>query len=302
MYKVLVLMSTYNGENYIRDQLDSIFAQKDVKVKLLVRDDGSSDTTINIIKELSKEKDIILYRSKNLGPAFSFLDLIRNAQLNFDDYDYYALSDQDDIWLPDKLQVATHKLTEENADLYLGSLDAFTGKDFTQHFVFQATKHSDFEAMLRNNVAGCTMVFSKKVVERIAEYNPKYLEMHDSWLVRVCQYTGLKTIVDKEPHMRYRIHGDNTCGAALTNLDKVKAYLKNVLEHDPDVASRTAHELLSGYKKYLKKNVLEYLLVLDKESTKKKRKIKLLKYFQKEKFSTKSRKYDFFFEVVTGKI
>lgn len=302
MYKVLVLMSTYNGEDYIREQLESIFNQKDVKVKLLVRDDGSSDNTVNIIKELSKERDITFYIGKNLGPAFSFLDLIRKAYLDFDDYDFYAFSDQDDIWLSDKLQIATHKLKEENANLYLGSLDAFTDKDFTQHFVFQATKYSDFEAMLRNSVAGCTMVFSKKVVERIAEYNPKYLEMHDSWVVRVCQYTGLKTIVDTEPHMRYRIHGDNTCGAALTNMDKLKTHLKNVMEHDPNVASRTAHELLTGYKKYLKQDLLEYLLVLDRESTKKKRKVKLLKYCRKEGFSTKSRKYDFFFEVVTGKI
>ena len=95
-------MSTYNGEKYIREQLDSILAQENVDVSILIRDDGSKDATLSILDEYSKRDNLSYYvDSRNLGACNSFIDLIWHVSL---DYDYYALSDQDDFWLKDKFK------------------------------------------------------------------------------------------------------------------------------------------------------------------------------------------------------
>ena len=98
MEKVIVLMSTYNGEKYIKQQVDSILNQENVSVELVVRDDGSNDNTISILKEYEKAGKLIWYTGDNKGAAYSFFDLMEYAKNRYDDYCYFALSDQDDIW------------------------------------------------------------------------------------------------------------------------------------------------------------------------------------------------------------
>ena len=107
MRNILVLMSTYNGEKYLKEQIDSILAQKNVEVTIRVRDDGSTDGTIRILEEYQKCGKLNWYSSTNMGPAKSFLDLVYNAPLK---YDYYAFCDQDDYWKEDKLYKAIERL------------------------------------------------------------------------------------------------------------------------------------------------------------------------------------------------
>ena len=95
MKTVAVLMSTYNGENYIKEQIESIFNQKGVIVKLYVRDDGSKDRTLEILKDYN----VNLEKGTNIGYIKSFMWLIKNVPFA----DYYALADQDDVWDEDKL-------------------------------------------------------------------------------------------------------------------------------------------------------------------------------------------------------
>ena len=97
--KVLVLMSTYNGEQYLQQQIDSIITQKNVDVELLVRDDGSTDKTIDILKDYQQKGLLSYYAGENLKPQLSFLHLLRHAP----ECKYYAFADQDDVWLEDKL-------------------------------------------------------------------------------------------------------------------------------------------------------------------------------------------------------
>ena len=107
MEKILVMMSTYNGEKYIREQIDSILHQKDVKVDIVVRDDGSKDNTQNILKNYSsKYKNIKWSQGDNVGPCKSFLELLYSSG----EYEYYAFADQDDYWYPNKLKAATEKM------------------------------------------------------------------------------------------------------------------------------------------------------------------------------------------------
>ena len=117
--KVQILMSTYNGEKYIRKQLDSIMNQE-IPVSLYIRDDGSSDKTVDIIKEYESRYDNISHtEGKNIGVVKSFFELFKEAS---DDADYIALADQDDIWFTDKVRRAVKALLKNKHDkplLYL---------------------------------------------------------------------------------------------------------------------------------------------------------------------------------------
>ena len=92
MKEITVLMSTYNGEMFIREQIDSILNSKDVELQLLVRDDGSSDQTIPILKSYQTKKKLSFYQGHNVRPAKSFMELLCKAPNS----KYYAFSDQDD--------------------------------------------------------------------------------------------------------------------------------------------------------------------------------------------------------------
>ena len=102
MEKVLILLSTYNGTKYIREQIDSIINQQGILPRLLVRDDGSSDNTIDILQEYKKEyswlfEDVII--GKNVGSTASFCELMKLAfEVYGNQYEYYAFADQDDSW------------------------------------------------------------------------------------------------------------------------------------------------------------------------------------------------------------
>ena len=110
MYTVQVLLSTYNGETYLKQQLDSILNQKNVAVKLFVRDDGSSDGTVDILRAYAALHDNICYLcGENCGVVASFFRLF---ELSDPDVDFYALSDQDDVWDEDKLSIACQKLEQ----------------------------------------------------------------------------------------------------------------------------------------------------------------------------------------------
>ena len=110
-------MSSYNGEMYLDEQLESIVAQKGVMTDILVRDDGSSDHTCDILDQWQQKTSLRWYSGENIGPARSFMDLLRQSG----DSCYYAFSDQDDYWLSDKLKVAVDKL-ESYDEMFNGAV------------------------------------------------------------------------------------------------------------------------------------------------------------------------------------
>lgn len=99
---VQVVMSTYNGEKYLKEQIDSILSQEGVDVRLYIRDDGSSDRTTDILASYQEHKNVKIEKGNNLGFAKSFLTALDEC----DEADYYAFSDQDDVWEKDKLSTA----------------------------------------------------------------------------------------------------------------------------------------------------------------------------------------------------
>ena len=116
MYSVAVAMSTYNGETYLREQIESILGQKDVHVELFVRDDGSEDRTLQLLREYrEKHRNVHIFRGKNAGVGNSFYQLLYKIS---PEYDYYAFADQDDIWHEQKLVRGIGLLQKSGASLY----------------------------------------------------------------------------------------------------------------------------------------------------------------------------------------
>lgn len=112
MLKVNILMSTYNGEKYIEEQIQSILNQEEVIIKLYIRDDGSTDNTVKIIESFNKE-NIVLFKMSNIGWKKSFLELTKLVE--YHDDEYYAFSDQDDVWKKNKISIAINYLEEKKS-------------------------------------------------------------------------------------------------------------------------------------------------------------------------------------------
>ena len=217
MANVLILLSTYNGEKYLAAQLESLYAQENVDIHILVRDDGSKDNTIRILNEYSsKFGKMTILAEKNIGAAMSFHTLMSYAYKDFSNFDFYAFSDQDDVWLEDKLYTATEQLSTNNGDLYYCNA-IVTDADLNKISYLGCKQDLSLQyLMFRQPALGCTQVMTKQYfsfcTELFQDYvqkTPPLIELHDVWTMWISQMIGAKVIVDDDAHMLYRQHGNN---------------------------------------------------------------------------------------------
>ncbi len=262
---VAVLMSTYNGEMYIREQIDSILSQKEVDIYLFIRDDSSTDSTVEIIEEyITKYQDrISFYRGNNIGAGCSFMDLVYTVP---DTYDYYAFSDQDDIWLDDKICSAVKMLKESGKELYMGNLIC-VDQDLN-NIGFRNTNPPDispYGIMVNNETNGCTMVFTNNFLRMFADKSKRpnadmfKARYHDSWAAIVGAVNEI-IIYDFDAHILYRQHSGNAVGATNYNNHFKRIRLKiNKLKDKSkrNGRSRIAREIVKAYPEESKK--YEYL-------------------------------------------
>lgn len=208
---IQVLMSTYNGEKYLREQIDSILSQENVNVNLLVRDDGSNDGTLKILEDYESKGKLKLIKGQNCGFIKSFLKLIDSSDMS----DYYAYADQDDVWKPDKLISGIERLKKENLNqplLYCSSLQR-VNEDLEPLNIqsYPKLKLSIYSQLVRERLAGCTFVFNKTLRDMLYGSSKLDLEYsHDSWTVLTCWATGGKVVFDDTPHILFRRYGTNT--------------------------------------------------------------------------------------------
>ncbi|MBQ3538524.1 MAG: glycosyltransferase family 2 protein [Bacteroidaceae bacterium] len=241
---VQVLMSTYNGMQYIREQLQSIYAQQGVDLSLLVRDDGSTDGTLQLLDEEQQAGRLSWYSGKNLGPAFSFWDLLHNAP----EAPYYAFCDQDDVWDADKLAVAVAAM-EGDGDkpaLYFCQTRLVDERLNEIESVKISPLLTYGESLMYNFVTGCTMVLNSAMRRELLAYKPSFIRMHDIWIYNVAQAIGAAVHFDSVPHMSYRQHGGNAVG----QINSVSFVWKNRwkrIKKNERIRSRLAQELLNGY-------------------------------------------------------
>lgn len=212
--KIVVLVSTYNGEAYLRCQLDSLIHQTR-KAEILIRDDGSSDSTRIILKEYAnKYPNIRWYTGKNLKPAHSFYDLIMNVSKA---YDYYFFCDQDDVWLNDKLEIAVDRLKDYkftpamyySATKLVDSKLNIIGENFRNPNYSRSLICSFLHGSL---ITGCTICINKELLMKLKQYTPVSMSMHDAWIHRLCLSIGGEIIADSTPHILYRQHSSNVLG------------------------------------------------------------------------------------------
>lgn len=250
MNKCLVLLSTYNGERYINELMDSVIAQENVQIDILIRDDGSTDGTLSILHRY--ENDYInVYRGNNLRPAKSFLDLIFHSS---DQYDYYALCDQDDVWKKDKICSAIKCIRDINGPvLYSSAVDV---TDANLNLIRKSITNNTFKSplydILMYGTPGCTFVFNKDLMLELKKYKPTTISMHDSWISFVCLAVGGKFYSDKNSYILYRQHGSNVLGAQRHSLWTT---MMNIVNYTGVLRSDMAKELLKGYGNYMSTDI-----------------------------------------------
>lgn len=212
---ILVLLSSYNGEKYIKDQILSILNQEiDCKVDIRIRDDGSKDNTCEIVEELIVEypERIQLIRGENIGYNGSFFELIKGAE----GYKYYSISDQDDVWLKNKLQVAKAWLDKEKSDIpLLYASTSYLVYDDMKPYGNTRKKLREFSiynTIIQNICPGHAQVFNNELLKLLQEdIDVSQIYVYDSWITNVAMLYG-KILFNNESFTLYRQHQKNQLG------------------------------------------------------------------------------------------
>lgn len=196
-------MATYNGEKFIMEQILSILPQLFPDDEMIISDDGSSDSTIEIINSIG-DKRIKLYNN-------SFKDVVKNFEFSISKSkgDYIFLSDQDDIWHPDKVKNTLECFVTSDADLIVTNvayIDQF-GVLQPEEFYKTGFKKGVWDNLKKNHFIGCAMAFKKSAKKWFLPF-PTGIPMHDWWIgLKVGRY-GKIQFLDQKLHF-YRRHNNN---------------------------------------------------------------------------------------------
>jgi glycosyltransferase involved in cell wall biosynthesis len=227
-----ILLPTYNGETYLRQQIDSILQQTYQNWQLIIRDDGSSDNTQDICKEYVEQYPnkicILADHLGNLGTRGSFLTLMQYSM-----NDYIMFCDQDDIWLPDKvLDTYEQMVAAENSFGVETSIMVYTDLkivdpqlNLISDSLFKHTnRNPSFNGISKLLMAdityGCTFMFNKKLKSLCKSIPPGI--PHDTWLPMIATTFGKMILLDK-PTILYRRHGSNTSTLKKVGLSEVSS-------------------------------------------------------------------------------
>ena len=199
---ISVCIATYNGEKFIKQQLESIICQLGAEDEIIICDDGSKDQTLKIIESLNDVRIKIFKNSfKNLILNFEFS--LKQAKGN-----YIFLSDQDDIWLPNKVDICLRNL--KNFDVVVSNCKVVNENLETIHnsfFKLNNSKKGLLTNLIKNNYLGCCLAFRREILEKALPF-PKSIPMHDIWLGFITELFFKVVFID-EPLVLYRRHGKN---------------------------------------------------------------------------------------------
>jgi len=241
MKHVVVLMSTYNGERYIREQIDSILNQVGVSVDLIIRDDGSTDSTVDIIETY---KDVSLVKGRNIGPAKSFMELLINAPKA----DYYAFADQDDIWDENKLCIAVQSLRDVSVPAV--SVGAFIRIDKQGRYIDDEPRVQEGytlpKTIVYNAPLGCTMLLNNKLKNLIKDDIPRHLRMHDHWILMLVESLDGQIVYDNKSLVLYRQHDNNVVGNGIGFCKRMQRWLYSI-KYNKNERQLQAIEMLAQY-------------------------------------------------------
>jgi glycosyltransferase involved in cell wall biosynthesis len=216
--QIAILMCTKNGAVFLGDQLKSIADQTHENWVLIVSDDGSTDETKEILERFAdiQEQEIVLTNGPGKGVCANFLSLATDPRI---DADYFAFSDQDDIWYQDKLRRALTWLggvSNDTPALYCGrtELMSIDGQLYGLSPLF--TRLPAFRnALVQNLAGGNTMVFNRAAKRIVEAAGTSEVVLHDWWLYQLVSAAGGVVHYDPQPSIKYRQHSNNLVGSNL---------------------------------------------------------------------------------------
>jgi rhamnosyltransferase len=210
---VVILLSAYNGKDYIAEQLESIWKQTyPGKIITLVRDDGSKDETPALVEGYphSENREFRLLRGENVRPQRSFLELIRLAP----EAGFYFFADQDDVWDADKIEIAVAQLQAVQGPACYCSNFRLSHTDlsvYREQALAQAPKFTPLQVLFYNKIPGCVMGFNRALMVLLQQLRLKNVMMHDSMTLCLAAACG-QVLYDPAPRISHRIHGNNVVG------------------------------------------------------------------------------------------
>ena len=215
---IAVLLTVYNGREFIEEQLQSILQQQGVKLHIFISVDLSTDNSYQWCCDFADKHPqitVLSYGQKFGGAAANFYHLIK--EVDFSAFDTIALSDHDDIWLENKLLTATTKLTEENYDAYSGNVMAFW-QDGREHLINKALPQRKYDYLFEAAGPGCTYVlrtepmllFKQLITSKWQQ--AQQVGLHDWFIYAFFRSHGLRWFIDPEYKLLYRQHAENQVG------------------------------------------------------------------------------------------
>ncbi len=215
--RVAVLLATFNGMSYLEEQIASIFAQIGFDLTVFISDDMSTDGSQDFIRGITDKKIVMLPEKKAGSAANNFFRLFCDA--DFENFDYVALSDQDDVWSPRKLQRSICKIEENECGGYSSDLLAFDDTVGKAWYLRKSEESRRLDYLFQGASAGCTYVLTRaaailvreKIRPRIDSF-PKD-KSHDWLIYAICRSHGVGWYIDNQSNIFYRQHVDNAYGA-----------------------------------------------------------------------------------------
>lgn len=210
---ISVCIATHNGEKYIEEQLNSILSQLSHEDEVIVSDDGSTDSTIEIIKSFRDPRIKIfsmMHHRKGMKAHYYVSMNFENA-LKHAHGDYIFLSDQDDVWFPNKVEVCLKALS--NHDMVLHNLECVDGnlRPLNKNIYNNNFRFKNY-LMRKGKHYGCAIAFRSKLLKNILPF-PKRLVLHDFWIGIIGEICG-RFVFLSNPLIKYRIHEANTSSKA----------------------------------------------------------------------------------------
>ena len=209
---ISVCLATYNGESFLKEQIDSIHCQLSLEDEIIVSDDGSSDKTIEILNAYGDSRIKIYKGPCQNNPALNFENALAQAR-----GDYIFLSDQDDVWELNKVEVCLKYL--KNYDLVLSDcsiVDRDLQLIYKSFFDHKKIRKGFIANLVKNNYSGCRMAFRREILQFALPFPPK-IAMHDMW-IGLCAELFFYPIIIEDKLIKYRRHGLNVSATSEKSL------------------------------------------------------------------------------------